>query len=316
MSVLPEQEPARDAVAGLRRNIDRVFIGDQGVVTCLLVGLLSEGHVLIEDVPGVGKTTLAQALARSIDCSFRRIQFTPDLLPSDILGVSLYDPDRRTFVFRKGPLFANIILADEINRTPPRTQSALLEAMGEYQVSVEGESRRLDLPFMVLATMNPVEHRGTYHLPESELDRFLLRLRIGYPGRKGERMILRSQRQARPLEDIEPVIRGEDVLSLQQRVREVGVDASLEDYGLSIVEATREHPEVELGASPRASLDLFRAAQAHAFLEGRDHVVPDDLKAMVRPALAHRLVLQSDMGSDNLRVDVLRDILERTAVPS
>jgi MoxR-like ATPase len=305
---------AYERVGILRRNIESVFIGASRVVDHLLVGLLAAGHVLIQDVPGVGKTTLARALAKSIDCAFSRIQFTPDLLPSDVIGVSIYDPDAREFRFVPGPVFANVVLADEINRTPPRTQSALLECMSEGQVSVDGVTRVLQSPFMVLATMNPVECHGTYDLPESQMDRFLLRLEIGYPEREGERRIFQAQRQRHPLEDVGPVIGAAEVPVIQALVRETTVDPSLEDYGLSIVEETRRQPEISLGASPRGSLALFRAAQARAFLDGRDYTIPDDIKEMTIPVIAHRIQLRSGGAADRV-VALLEEILGRVAVP-
>ena len=317
-SVSPRREEdgpdAASAIQHLKENITKVFLGAERVVDHLLVALLAGGHALIEDVPGVGKTTLARALARSIDCAFQRIQFTPDLLPGDIIGVSLYDPTKGEFVFRPGPVFTNILLADEINRTPPRTQSALLEAMNEKQVSVDGRTRRLDPPFMVLATMNPLEHHGTYDLPESQLDRFLLRLTIGYPGPEGERRIFRAQKKEHPLDSLGPVVSGDDVLDLMRRTRGVRIAPPLEDYVLTLVQGTRDHPEVLLGASPRATLDLFRSSQARALLSGRSYVAPDDIKEMALPVLAHRIVLR-ESSPDDVRHQVLRDILERTAVP-
>jgi MoxR-like ATPase len=310
-----DQTGFQEQVAVLRKNIEEVFIGDQRVVMHLLVGLLAGGHVLVEDVPGVGKTILARALARSVDCGFRRIQFTPDLLPADILGVSLYDPTRGEFVFRPGPIFTHVLLADEINRTPPRTQSALLEAMNERQVSVDGETRRLEPPFMVLATMNPLEHHGTFELPESQLDRFVLRLSVGYPDHEGERRIFRAQQREHPLDDLEAVVTREEVLRFQECVRDCEVDPSIEDYVLAIVAGTREHPEVTLGASPRATLDMFRVAQARAFLDGRAYVIPDDIKEMALVVLPHRIVMR---GADSyeVRTEILREIMDRIPVPA
>ncbi len=305
---------ACEALQGLRSNIGRVFVGAAEVVDHLLVGLLTGGHVLIQDVPGVGKTTLARALARSLDCSFRRIQFTPDLLPSDVTGVSIYDPRSGAFRFVEGPVFASVVLADEINRTPPRTQAALLEAMSEEQVSVDGEARPLPAPFIVLATMNPLEHHGTYDLPESQLDRFLLRLQIGYPDREGERRIFQDQKTGHPLHTLTPVLTTDDVLALQGVCRDMRFEASLEDYVLDIIAATRQHPEVLLGASPRATLALSRAAQARALLAGRQFVIPDDIKEMAAPVLAHRLGVRNPAGAGG-GDDLVQELLASVSVP-
>lgn len=301
-------------VSELRANIQRVFVGEERVVTHLLVGLLAGGHVLIEDVPGVGKTTLARALATSIDCEFRRIQFTPDLLPADILGVSLYDPGRSEFTFKPGPVFANVLLADEVNRTPPRTQSALLEAMSEQQVSVDGETRSLPEPFMVLATMNPVESHGTYDLPENQLDRFLLRLQIGYPDIAGERRIFRAQARAHPLDALTPVVSGDEIRTIQELVRGITVDESLEEYVLNLVHQSRRHADLLAGASPRSTLMLFRAAQSRAFLGGRAYVIPDDIKELVIPVLGHRLLAR--VPGEDRAATVLKELMSRIAVPS
>jgi len=281
----------------LRENIKRVFIGKDEVVDVVLVGLFSGGHILIEDVPGVGKTILARTLARSIHCSFRRIQFTPDLLPTDIIGVSIFNAPRDEFVFKKGPIFANIILADEINRTTPRTQSSLLEAMNDYHVSVDGVSHPLPSPFMVIATQNPFEFTGTFSLPESQLDRFLLRLRIGYPGWDDEKRVLYDQKIRHPFDSLLAVMSSDRVLEIQQRVREVNVDETIADYILAIAEGTRNSDELEIGVSPRGNLNLFRAAQALALIEGRNYCVPDDVKRLAVPVLAHRVVDKISRGT-------------------
>ena len=275
-------------------NVGLVVLGKPDVIRLAVVALLAEGHVLIEDVPGVGKTLLARALAASIDCSFRRIQFTPDLLPSDVLGSSVYHAPSGEFVFKAGPLFANVILADEINRTTPRTQSALLEAMSDRQVSVEGTTHPLVLPFIVLATQNPYEFEGTYVLPESQLDRFMLRLRMGYPIRAEERKVFASHRQGEPVDTLGAVLSADEVLLLQRvGVRMVQVDDAITDYLLDIVHATRRSEDLHVGVSTRGALTLYRAAQSLALVSGRDYVVTDDIKTLVVPVLAHRVVGKS-----------------------
>lgn len=289
-----------------------MFVGREATVEHVLTALLAEGHLLIEDAPGVGKTTLAKALARSIDATFKRVQFTPDLLPSDIVGVSIFDQASSTFSFKPGPLFANVVLADEINRTNPRTQSSLLEAMSEPTVSVDGEPRPLPRPFIVLATQNPHEFEGTYPLPESQLDRFLLRIRIGYPTPAQEREVLRAQEAHHPLVDLRPVVSGADVLHMQEATRQVRVSDTVLDYVVAIAQRSRETPDLTIGISPRGSLALRRAAQALALVRGRDHVVPDDVKELAVPALAHRVVA----GRDRRRVDeVLAELVEGVAAP-
>ena len=288
-----EQPQLLDKLQRLRANIGSVFIGKDEAISELLIGLLSRGHVLIEDVPGVGKTVLARAIARSIDCRFSRIQMTPDLLPSDILGVSVYNDKTGMFDYKPGPIFANIILADEINRTTPRSQSALLEVMNEAQVSVEGKAMVLEQPFMVIATQNPFEFEGTYFLPENQLDRFLLRIRIGYPSREDERQILLNQPDRAPLEKLMPTMEACDIPKLQAMADQVRVDDALMDYLQDIVEATRKHDAIEVGVSPRGALALLRAARASALLCGRDYTVPDDFKALVQPVFAHRVVSKS-----------------------
>ncbi len=303
----------------LQSTIESVIRGKSEVVELALVSLLAGGHLLIEDVPGVGKTTLAQAMARSFDCSFQRIQFTSDMLPSDILGLEVYNQQRGTFEFKSGAIFANVILADEINRTTPKTQSALLEAMAEGHVTVEQSTYQLPRPFMVLATQNPIEHHGTYPLPESQLDRFLMRLRMGYPDPENEKAILRQQTLNSPLVHISPVMHSDDVLALQMEVREVSVDDSLIDYLIRIVRATREAEILDLGVSPRGSLALHRASQALAFIEGRDFVIPDDIKRLVVPIFAHRIVVNSRYSTGLRRSDeaeaALQEILKTVSVP-
>jgi len=311
-------ESLRGKLRLLRDNIESVFLGKPSVVTKLMVGLIGRGHILIEDVPGVGKTVLARVLARSIDGSFARIQLTPDLLPSDILGVSIYNDQTGMFEFKRGPIFNHIILADEINRTTPRTQSALLEAMNESQVSIDGQSLPLERPFMVIATQNPFEFEGTYFLPESQLDRFILRLRIGYPGRDDERRILLEQPDQRLLEDRAPVMTSQEVTALQQYAETVRIDEALVDYIQDIVDATRNHPGVEVGVSPRGALALTRAVRALALISGRDYAIPDDVKELARAVCAHRLVSKSYLheGRTVPNDQLMDEILSRIAAPA
>jgi MoxR-like ATPase len=306
-------------VSQLQRSIARVIYGKEEAIQLALITLLARGHLLIEDVPGVGKTTLAQALAKSFHCTFQRIQFTSDLLPSDVLGVSVYNPESREFEFRSGPIFANVVLADEINRTTPRTQSALLEAMNEAQVTVDGKTLALPNPFLVIATQNPVEHHGTYPLPESQLDRFLMRVRMGYPEASAEREILRSEAGTAQLEKLRPVLNAGDVLEIQQAVTEVHVDDSLVTYALAIVAKTRESEYLSLGVSPRGSQMFYRAAQAMAFLDGRDYCTPEDFKPLAVPVFAHRVVVNAHYASTLKRSEqsdqVLKEIVDSVPVP-
>jgi MoxR-like ATPase len=313
----PVTSTAADRIDRLRDVVGSIVLGKPDVIETALVALLGHGHVLIEDVPGVGKTLLARTLARSIACSFRRIQFTPDLLPSDILGSNVYNGQSGEFVFKPGPLFANVVLADEINRTSPRTQSALLEAMNDGQVSMDGEPYPLPQPFLVMATQNPFEFEGTYALPESQLDRFMLRLRIGHPDRDQERRILAEHRMGEPIDGLEPVVSVQDVLELQRIVRSVEVEESVADYLLDIAKATRESDELYIGVSTRGALMLYRAAQARALLHGRDFVVPDDVKQMAVPVLAHRVVCKSvsRRASSEGGLLVVSKILQSIPVP-
>ena len=299
-------------VERIQSNIGSVLLGKPELIRLALIALLAEGHVRIEDVPGVGKTLLAKALARSLDCTFFRIQFTPDLLPSDVLGTSLFHQPTGEIVFQPGPIFAQIVLADEINRATPRTQSALLEAMSERQVSLDGRTRHLGPPFLVLATQNPFEFEGTYPLPESQLDRFLMRLKIGYPDRGAEREILTQHRLGAPVDRLRAVLSADDVLALQSAVRQVRVDPVL------LVEATRSHPDVTLGASTRAGLGLYRAAQALAVLQGRDFAVPDDVKTLAPAVLTHRILTRGYRQSsrDEAAAEVMREILAQTPTPA
>jgi MoxR-like ATPase len=316
-----QAQAAADAAAlfeRLRANVGSVFLGKPEVIELAIIALLAEGHLLIEDVPGIGKTLLAKALARSLDCTCHRIQFTPDLLPSDLLGTSVFHQPSGEFIFKPGPLFAHIILADEINRATPRTQSALLEAMSDRQISMDGRTWPLASPFLVLATQNPYEFEGTYPLPESQLDRFLMRLRIGYPDRAAEKEILRCHRAGEPVEQLHPVLKGSEVPSLQEAARGVRVEDSLADYILNLVEATRVHPNVYLGGSTRAALALYRACQARAFLAGREYVVPDDIKQLAGPVLAHRLLARSYRPGErgDAADGIVTDILAQTPVPA
>ncbi|MBW3541338.1 MAG: MoxR family ATPase [Planctomycetes bacterium] len=307
----------RDAIAALERNIAAVLCGKPEPIRLAVVALLSGGHVLIEDAPGVGKTSLAKALARSLDCQFTRLQFTPDMLPSDILGSSVFLPDMGQFEFRPGPIFTNVLLADEINRTTPRTQSALLEAMSEGQVSVEGKTRPLPAPFFVVATQNPYEYEGTYPLPENQLDRFMLCTEIGYPERDIELEVLVARRDGEPVEALRPVLDVDELVRLQAAVREVTVEASLNEYLLDVVTSTRSHDELELGVSTRGALTLYRGVQALALTEGRDYAVPDDVKRLAVPVLAHRVVCRGLVreGQRSRSRAIIRQILDSTRVP-
>ncbi|MCP3920556.1 MAG: MoxR family ATPase [bacterium] len=319
MTLQAPREAASDRLQAIIDNVERVILGKREAVTLAVTALLAEGHLLLEDVPGTGKTTLARALARSVDVGFQRIQFTSDLLPADVLGLSTQDPRTGEFQFRPGPVFSNVLLADELNRTPPRTQSALLECMNERAVTVEGETRELERPFFVVATQNPLEFEGTYALPESQLDRFLMRLRLGYPDVETERAVLTAQVEAHPIESLEPVVSSAELLELMAAVRSVDVDARILDYLLDVVGASRAPDAFLLGASPRASLGLFRATQALALIDGRDYCVPDDVKRLAAPVLAHRIVPHqrsaAGLGSDELASELLMERIESLTVP-
>lgn len=308
---------SRALVSALEQNISQVLLGKQEPIRLAIVALLGEGHVLIEDAPGVGKTALAKALARSLDAKFRRMQFTPDLLPSDILGSSVYLPNRGEFEFRPGPIFTSILLADEINRTTPRTQSALLEAMSEGQVSVDGQTHKLPPPFFVLATQNPFEYEGTYPLPENQLDRFMLCIEVGYPNREAEKRALTLHRTGEPVDQLPAVVNTDQLRELQHEVREVRVDDSISNYLLDIVEATRKHEQLSLGLSTRGALTLYRAVQSHALVEGRDYAIPDDVKRMVPYVVAHRVLCRGAvrLGQRARARAILDDILQKTPVP-
>ncbi len=314
------ESASAESIAQLRAAVESVIKGKPEVVQLSVVALLASGHLLIEDVPGVGKTTLAHALALSLDCTFQRIQFTSDLLPSDVIGLSVYDERTGAFEFKRGAIFANVVLADEINRTTPKTQSALLEAMAEGHVTVEGTTHHLQAPFIVIATQNPIEHHGTYPLPESQVDRFMLRLRIGYPEFEVEKEILRDRERGNPLDRVRAVMSGADVVELQRAVGGVRVDDSLVDYLMRIVAATRDSEMLDLGVSPRGTLAMFRAAQALALTEDRDYCVPDDIKRLVLPVFAHRLLVNSRFSSSlNRRSEeaeaALREIMKTVSVP-
>jgi MoxR-like ATPase len=308
-----------ESVDLLQEAVERVIRGKSEAVRLAIVTLLAGGHLLVEDVPGVGKTTLAHALARALDCSFQRIQFTSDLLPSDVIGLSIYNQHTSQFDWKPGPIFANVILADEINRTTPKTQSALLEAMAEQHVTVEGVTHALPSPFIVLATQNPIEHHGTYPLPESQLDRFMLRLRIGYPGAADEKQILRDREHAEPLNQVQGVMTAAEVSQLQEAVSDVAVDDAIVDYLMRIVSATRSSEMLDLGVSPRGTLALFRAAQALALTEDRTYCIPDDIKRLVIPVFAHRLTVSSRYSSAMRRSEeaeaVLQEIMKTISVP-
>ena len=307
----------QDLSMKVKENIGQVIVGKENIVDLLLVGLISSGHVLLEDVPGTGKTLLAKSMAKSLSCTFKRIQFTPDLLPTDVTGINFYNQKQGEFEFRSGPIFANIVLADEINRATPRTQSSLLESMEERQATIDGETRKLESPFMVIATQNPVESQGTFPLPEAQLDRFLLKINLGYPTKEEGIEILKRFKQTNPLEQINSVIDADDIVQAQQLYSSVYVSDDMFSYLMDIIDSTRSHPKVELGVSPRGSQALLKAVQVFAILQGRDFVTPDDIKAMVKPVLSHRLVIRQTMGlSGNIADKIIDEILESTTVPS
>ena len=307
---------ARDLAQRIIDNVERVMVGKGEAVELGVIALMCQGHALIEDVPGVGKTMLARSIARSVGCSFKRIQFTPDLLPTDVTGVSIYNQQTRDFEYRAGPIVSQIVLADEVNRATPKTQSAMLEAMDERQVTVEGVTHRVPSPFMVMATQNPVEYEGTFPLPEAQLDRFLVIIRLGYPTIEEELEIVERQQMAHPIDTLTPVAEADEVVELQRAIREIYVDTLVKQYIVSLVDATRSHPDVALGASPRASLALFRGGQAVALIRGRDYVLPDDVKALAVPMLSHRMIISAAArmrGVDSS--EAVETILEQTAIP-
>lgn len=306
-------------IVQLQDEIEKVIKGKKETVKLVVVALIAQGHVLIEDVPGIGKTTLANALSRALELSFQRIQFTSDLLPSDVVGLSIFNRQNNSFEWKAGPIFANIVLADELNRATPKTQSALLEAMAENQATVEGVSRQLPFPFMVIATQNPAEYHGVYPLPESQLDRFMFCLRIGYPNKNHEKQILRDRERSDPIESVKPLMTETDILEMQQTAKSVLVHENLVDYLLSIVEKTRENNAIELGISPRGTLSLFNSAQALAAVEGRDFCTPDDIKRLVIPCFEHRIIVgskyKSASGDSKEAKQILQEILQKIKVP-
>lgn len=309
-------ETMKQVAEQIANNVEQVIIGKRTAVELVLVALLCKGHVLLEDVPGTGKTVLAKSVARSVGSNFKRIQFTPDLLPSDVTGVSIFNQQTREFEFRQGPVFAQIVLADEINRATPKTQSALLEAMEERQITVDGTTYELPQPFIVVATQNPIEYEGTFPLPEAQLDRFLLRIHLGYANRMDEINILRRQRQSHPIDSLKEVVTAAQVRDLQEQIKEIYVDALIEEYIVALVTATRNHEDVYLGASTRGSLALYRTAQAKAALAGRDYVIPDDVKALAEPVLGHRLIINPAARIRNVAAGaVMTDILSAVPVP-
>lgn len=316
MITASQAQQIADTAARIRDNIQLAIVGKDEVIEYTLAALFSAGHILVEDVPGIGKTTLARSLAYSLDCEFRRIQFTPDLMPSDITGIHYYNQHNGEFEFRPGPVISQVVLADEINRATPRTQSALLEAMAERQVTVDQDTVPLPAPFLVLATQNPIELEGTFPLPEAQIDRFMLRLRLGYPSEDDENAMLERFEDADPLSSLGPVASADDVLRIQALVRQVYIDPVLRDYLVRVIRATREHPDVELGASPRATLGLYRCAQALAGIRGQEYVTPDDIKTLATPALAHRVILKSMARlRERSQEAVVKEVLEAQTVP-
>ena len=313
---MKETQPATRIAQDIVDNVSKVIIGKRPVIERALAAVIAQGHLLIEDVPGVGKTMLAKSISVSIGCSFKRIQFTPDLLPSDIVGVSIYNQSTGEFQFRPGPVMAQVVLVDEINRATPKTQSALLEAMEELQVSVDGVTRPLDKPFVVMATQNPIEYEGTFPLPEAQLDRFLMRISLGYPSFEEELAVIEGQELAHPIEDLGAVASADDVNKLQEAARSIYVDAAVREYIVGLIEATRNHGDVSLGASPRASLGMFRAVRAMAILRDRNYVIPDDVKDLAYAVLDHRLLLSSSARMRGLQTrKVIEGLLESVAVP-
>lgn len=313
---MPTIDPVQTLVHQVATNVERVILGKHKEIELALIALLCQGHLLIEDVPGVGKTMLARAIAKSLGCTFKRLQFTPDMLPSDVTGVSMFNQKTREFEFRPGPVFAQIVLTDEVNRATPKTQSALLECMEERQVTVDGITYPMPQPFMVMATQNPIEYEGTFPLPEAQLDRFMLRIQLGYPSNRDEMAMLDAQQFAHPIQDTQQVASADQLIAAQQAVRHVYVDPLVKEYIVALIEATRKHPDVYLGASPRGSLALYKASQARAAIDGRDYVIPDDIKALAEPALAHRLIISPAARLKNVDPRaVVDELIHSVAVP-
>jgi MoxR-like ATPase len=309
-------ETVQSVAEKLSANVEKVILGKHIEIRLTLTALICRGHLLIEDVPGVGKTMLARAIAKSLGCTFKRIQFTPDMLPSDVTGVSVFNQKTREFEFRPGPVMSQIVLTDEINRATPKTQSALLECMEEHQVTVDGVTYPIPQPFLVMATQNPIEYEGTFPLPEAQLDRFMLRVHLGYPGHKDELTMLDAQRVSHPIEQTQQVVSAQELTDAQIAVKDIYVDNLVKEYILALVDATRKHPDVYLGASPRGSLALFKCAQARAAIEGRDYVIPDDIKALAESALAHRLIISPAARLKNVDArTVVTELLNSVAVP-
>ncbi len=305
-----------ESIEKVLTNISKVMIGKEDVATLSLVALLAQGHVLLEDVPGVGKTMLVRTLAKSLDCDFRRIQFTPDLLPSDVTGISIYNPKELEFEFRGGPILGNIVLADEINRTSPKTQSALLEGMEEKNVTVDGNTIPLKQPFFVMATQNPIEYEGTYPLPEAQLDRFILKLKMGYPSLQQELMILERTAKDHPIEQISAVIDKDELVNIQEQVKSVYIDKNVQHYIVNLTSGTRRHPAIYLGVSPRGSMALMKAAKAYAYIHARDYVIPDDVKYLAPFVLSHRIILTSEAKYDGLSTEqVIHSVIKNTNIP-
>ncbi|MDH4180217.1 MAG: MoxR family ATPase [Armatimonadota bacterium] len=317
MSTVDSINWTAERAQALADEIETVIVGKHEAVELVVIGLLCNGHVLIEDIPGVGKTMLARALAAALGAKYRRVQFTPDLLPPDITGTSIFNQKTGEFAFRQGPIFANVLLADEINRATPKTQSSLLEGMEEFQVTVDGATHALERPFFVIATENPIEYRGTYPLPEAQLDRFLMRISLGYPSPEEEVVVLERQVKQHPIHSVRPVVQKEEVLRMQESIRDVHIEPSLKQYMVEIVAATREHPLLALGASPRASLGLMRTGQTRAALRGRDYVLPDDVKALATPVLGHRLILKPEARvREGDMASLVGAILDQVPVPA
>jgi MoxR-like ATPase len=315
-NILREKFKLKEKLKKIIENVQKVIIGKEKVIKLALAAMLAEGHILFEDIPGVGKTILARSLACSINCLFKRIQFTPDLLPSDVTGVSIYNQKNNLFEFREGPIFSQVVLADEINRATPRTQSCLLESMAEGQITVEGESKKVPCPFIVMATQNPIEYEGTFPLPEAQLDRFLIRLEPGYPSAEEEIEIIRKQSKVHPLENLQPAVTDKEFIDLQGQVKEIFVKESIQEYIVNIVQSTRGHINLQLGASPRGSLGIYKISRAWAAIQGRDYVIPDDIKIVTPYVLKHRLILKQESRLRGInKQEIISQILNTVAIP-